>query len=103
MFKTLKRYESTAYKFSNHQTLYEDDKIGRTEFYESMFNLLNETIPEKSSEFFLIIGYNAIRLLTYFQVNLELKGSSGKVLRGKRLITIDPHGLKSNPFLVAKF
>lgn len=40
--RTLKKYKYKAYKFANHQRLYPEDKIKRTDFCETMFNLLNE-------------------------------------------------------------
>lgn len=40
--KTLRKYKYKAYKFGNHQQLFESDKIKRTDFCETLFNLINE-------------------------------------------------------------
>lgn len=37
-----KKFEYKPYKFGNQQQLFEDDNIKRTEFWETLFNLLNE-------------------------------------------------------------
>lgn len=42
VFKTLKEFKYKAYKFTNHQQLFPEDKEKRTEFCETMFNILNE-------------------------------------------------------------
>lgn len=42
VFKTLKKFKYKPYKFSNHQQLFEEDKVKRTDFCETLFNLLNE-------------------------------------------------------------
>lgn len=42
VYKTLKEFKYRPYKISNHQELFEEDKIKRTEFCEIMFNMLNE-------------------------------------------------------------
>lgn len=39
---TLKEFNYKSYKFQNHQELLENDKLRRTDFCETMFNLLNE-------------------------------------------------------------
>lgn len=42
VYKTLKQFQYKPYKLSNHQELFEEDKLKRTEFCETMFNILNE-------------------------------------------------------------
>lgn len=41
VYRTLKKFNYKAYKFSNHQQLFEQDKITRTNFCETLFNLIN--------------------------------------------------------------
>lgn len=40
--KTLKEFKYRPYKISNHQQLFEEDKLKRTDFCEIMFDMINQ-------------------------------------------------------------